>query len=79
MTEENIVPPSEQPVRIRWLNAAGNFKSRESLDFVFCFFLEQNPTLQKPIAQYPQTPAVKINKVTAPSVINKIRTKVNLN
>jgi hypothetical protein len=58
MTEENIVPPSEQPVRIRWLNAA-----------------EQNPTLQKPIAQYPQTPAVKINKVTAPSVINKIRTK----
>jgi hypothetical protein len=23
MTEENIVPPSEHPVRIRWLNAAG--------------------------------------------------------
>jgi hypothetical protein len=32
--------------------------------------------IQKPVAQYPQTPAVKINKVTAPSVINKARTKV---
>ncbi|CAF0754649.1 unnamed protein product [Rotaria sordida] len=59
MTEENIVPPSEEPVRIRWLNAA-----------------EQNSTIQKPIAQHPQIPTIKTNKVTAPSVVNKARTKV---
>jgi hypothetical protein len=59
MTEENLVPPSEEPVRIRWLNAA-----------------EQNSAIQKPVAQHPQIPTIKTNKVTAPSVISKIRTKV---
>lgn len=24
MAEENIIPPGEQPVKIRWLNATGN-------------------------------------------------------
>ncbi|CAF1558461.1 unnamed protein product, partial [Adineta steineri] len=60
MTDENIIPPSDQPVRIRWLNAA-----------------EQNPMIQKPVAQHPQTPAIKMNKNTAPSVMNKARTKVS--
>ncbi|CAF0722468.1 unnamed protein product [Rotaria sp. Silwood1] len=59
MTEENIIPPGEHPVRIRWLNAA-----------------EQNSAIQKPIAQHPQIPTIKTNKVTAPSVVNKARTKV---
>ncbi|UJR26123.1 hypothetical protein I4U23_007469 [Adineta vaga] len=59
MTEENLIPPSEHPVRIRWLNAA-----------------DQNPTIQKPVAQHPSTPAIKMNKVTAPSVLTKARTKV---
>ncbi|CAF3177754.1 unnamed protein product [Rotaria socialis] len=59
MTDENIVPPSEHPVKIRWLNAA-----------------EQSSTIQKPVAQHPQMPAIKTNKVTAPSVVTKTRTKV---
>ncbi|CAF1277648.1 unnamed protein product [Adineta steineri] len=58
MTDENIIPPSDHPVRIRWLNAA-----------------EQNSMIQKPVAQHPQTPAIKMNKNTAPSVMNKARTK----
>ncbi|CAF4925726.1 unnamed protein product, partial [Rotaria socialis] len=53
MTDENIVPPSEHPVKIRWLNAA----------------VEQSSTIQKPVAQHPQMPAIKTNKVTAPSVV----------
>jgi hypothetical protein len=48
----------------------------KSISFCCFFFVDQNPTLQKPIAQHPPTSAVKINKVTAPSVINKTRTKV---
>ncbi|CAF3177737.1 unnamed protein product [Rotaria socialis] len=60
MTDENIVPPSEHPVKIRWLNAA----------------VEQSSTIQKPVAQHPQMPAIKTNKVTAPSVVTKTRTKV---
>ncbi|CAF4177359.1 unnamed protein product, partial [Rotaria magnacalcarata] len=59
MAEENIVPPSEHPVKIRWLNAA----------------VEQSSTIQKPVAQHPQMPAIKTNKVTAPSVVTKTRTK----
>lgn len=57
MTEQNLIPPSEEPVKIRWLNAA-----------------EQNPTIPKPIAQHVQ---IKTNKQTAPSVINKPRTKTS--
>ncbi|CAF0778449.1 unnamed protein product [Adineta ricciae] len=59
MMEENLIPPSEHPVRIRWLNA-----------------VEQHPAIPKPVAQHPQTPAIKMNKMTAPSGISKARTKV---
>lgn len=76
MAEENLIPPSEQPVRIRWLNAAGMSSSFTILLTTrVVLFIEQNAAIQKPI---PQTPAVKINKVTAPSVMSKPRTKVNL-
>lgn len=75
MTEENLIPPSEEPVRIRWLNAAGISLSL-LCNLTKDFILEQNAALQRPIAQ---TPTVKTNKVTAPSVISKPRTKVDLN
>ena len=76
MTEENLIPPSEQPVRIRWLNAAGISFSLIVSPIVRLFSsLEQTAAIQKPI---PQTPAVKTTKVTAPSVISKPRTKVHL-
>lgn len=39
--------------------------------------IEPNPAIAKPTAQHMPTPAVKMNKVTAPSVMNKVRTKVS--
>ncbi len=47
------------------------------LDFLHVFCIEQNPTIQKPVAQHPQIPTIKTNKVTAPSVVGKAQTKVN--
>jgi hypothetical protein len=76
MTEEHIVPPAEQPIRIRWLNAAGKVQSPNTSMTSLRILIEQNPTIQKPVAQHPSTPAIKMNKVTAPSVMNKAKTKV---
>jgi hypothetical protein len=45
-------------------------------NFASFVFVEQNSTIQKPVAQHPQIPTIKTNKVTAPSVISKARTKV---
>jgi hypothetical protein len=43
-------------------------------DFLHVFCIEQNPTIQKPVAQHPP---IKTNKATAPSVVGKVQTKVN--
>jgi len=34
MNEENLIPPSEEPVKIRWLNAAGK---HISIVFLYLF------------------------------------------
>jgi hypothetical protein len=39
MTDESLVPPSDQPVRIRWLNAAGKSRLFSIIIIIIHFFI----------------------------------------
>lgn len=79
MAEQPIIPASDQPVRIRWLNAAGKrfcFWRKWSVWPNFKYRKEQNPSVLKPTAQMAQPTPIKTAKLTAPSVFNKTKVKV---